>query len=85
MVSPLTGRVETVRVEVSSGDVIHWDDSPVTPSRSSTHMTAAVGPDLGAPDGLVLRQEVPFPSSSWSWSAAPSRARHRSREGRGRR
>ncbi|MBX6313157.1 MAG: hypothetical protein IRY99_09625 [Isosphaeraceae bacterium] len=62
VVSPLTGRVETGTVEVVRRSSIIWDSNPV----AALEVVTKVGP-LSArtwvrpADGLVLRQEVPFP------------------------
>ena len=61
VVSPLTGQVQEVFVEVARKGVIHWDGEPTqvleVVSRFSP-MTARTWVRL---DGLVLRQEVPNP------------------------
>ncbi|WP_435019659.1 hypothetical protein TA3x_001410 [Tundrisphaera sp. TA3] len=62
VVSPLTGRVEIVTVEVAGKHAIHWGNSVITTLEVVHHLP----PNLTArtwvrPDGLVLRQEVPFP------------------------
>jgi hypothetical protein len=60
-VSPLTGRVEPMRVAVARKGVITWGNNPVT----ALEVVAKAGPVSiriwVRPDGLVLRQEVPFP------------------------
>jgi hypothetical protein len=61
MVSPLTGRVDTVRVEVKRRTVIHWDKSPVTTFEVVHHLAPLSARTWVRTDGLVLRQEVPFP------------------------
>jgi len=61
VVSPFTGRVETVKVEVSRRCVIHWDRNPVTTLEVVHHMVPLSARTWVRPDGLVLRQEVPFP------------------------
>ena len=63
VVSPLFGRVEVVTVEVAGKHAIHWGNSVVTTLEVVHH----ISPTLTArtwvrrDDGLVLRQEVPFP------------------------
>ncbi|HEV3162428.1 MAG TPA: hypothetical protein VGZ22_00195 [Isosphaeraceae bacterium] len=61
IVSPLTGRVETVRFEVARKGTILWGNNPV----AALEVVAKGGPMSlrlwVRPDGLVLRQEVPFP------------------------
>lgn len=61
VVSPLTGRVEEVKVEVARSRVIHWGKSPVTVLEVVHHMEPLTARTWVRPDGLVLRQEVPFP------------------------
>ncbi len=62
VVSPLTGRIEVVRVEVTEPhDVIHWDKNPVQALVVVTHLTPLSARTWVRRDGLVLRQEVPFP------------------------
>jgi hypothetical protein len=61
IVSPLTGRVETMKVEVARRGVITWANNPVQALE-----VVAKAPPVSVrmwvrPDGLVLRQEVPFP------------------------
>lgn len=61
VVSPFTGRVEVVRVEVVQRKLIHWNNNPVTTLEIVQHMTPLSARTWVRPDGLVLRQEVPFP------------------------
>jgi hypothetical protein len=61
VVSPFTGRMDTVRVEVTRRSVIHWDGNPVTTFEVVEHLTPMSARTWVRPDGLVLRQEVPFP------------------------
>ena len=60
VVNPLTGRSRRCGSRSQRRTLIHWNGEPVTPSRSSSTppMTART---WVRPDGLVLRQEVPFP------------------------
>jgi hypothetical protein len=61
IVSPLTGRVETVRVEVARRGVITWGNNPVRVLEvvaKSLPMSVRI---WVRNDGVVLRQEVPFP------------------------
>jgi hypothetical protein len=59
--NPLTGQVETVRAEVKRKTVIHWDKSPVE-TLEVVHTSKALSARTWVrPDGVVLRQEVPFP------------------------
>lgn len=61
MVSPLTGRVETARVEVTRRCMIHWENGPVSTFEVVHHVAPLSAKTWVRPDGLVLRQEVPFP------------------------
>jgi hypothetical protein len=61
VVNPLTGRIEPVRVAVERRTVIHWDNHPVTTLEVVQHMGLVVARTWVRTDGLVLRQEVPFP------------------------
>jgi hypothetical protein len=61
VVSPLTGRVETGRVEVTRRFATTWDGNPVSTLEVVTRMGAITTRTWVRPlDGLVLRQEVPF-------------------------
>jgi hypothetical protein len=61
VVNPLTGRIEPVRVEVARRTVIHWDNHPVSTLEVVQHLGLLVARTWVRTDGLVLRQEVPFP------------------------
>lgn len=61
MVSPLTGRVETVRVEVTRKGVLTWGNNPVSALEVVARATPTSVRIWVRPDGLVLRQEVPLP------------------------
>ncbi|MDE2507938.1 MAG: hypothetical protein KGM43_12060 [Planctomycetota bacterium] len=61
VVSPITGRVETARVEVARKRVIHWGTSPVTTFEVLQKLGPLTSRAWVRPDGLVLRQEIPFP------------------------
>jgi hypothetical protein len=61
VVNPLTGRIEPVRVEVARRTVIHWDNHPLSTLEVVQHLTPLVARTWVRSDGLVLRQEVPFP------------------------
>ena len=61
VVNPLTGRVEDVKVEVTGKHALQWDNGLV-PTLEVVHHTAPVSARTWVRrDGLVLRQEVPFP------------------------
>lgn len=62
VVSPLTGSVMEAKVEVTGKHAIHWGSGVVT----TLEVVHRIPPLVTArtwvrPDGLVLRQEVPFP------------------------
>jgi hypothetical protein len=62
VVSPLTGQVVTGRVEVARRVTITWDNNPTKTFEVVTRMGFATARTWVRPaDGLVLRQEVPFP------------------------
>jgi hypothetical protein len=61
VVSPLTGRVEDVKVEVTGKHSIQWDNNLVPTLEVVQHMTPISARTWVRKDGLVLRQEVPFP------------------------
>ncbi len=61
IVSPLTGRVESVRVEVQRKGVITWGNNPVSALEVVARSAGLSVRIWVRPDGLVLRQEVPFP------------------------
>jgi hypothetical protein len=61
-VNPLNGRIEPIKVEVTRKTVIHWDNHPVTTWEVVQHIAAMMDARTWVRiDGLVLRQEVPFP------------------------
>ncbi len=61
IVSPFTGQAEVVRTEVVRRSIIHWDKNPVPAFEVVQHMTPLTAKTWVRPDGIVLRQEVPFP------------------------
>ena len=61
VVNPLTGRVEDVKVEVTGKHAIQWDNAVVPTLEVVQHMTPISVRTWVRRDGLVLRQEVPFP------------------------
>jgi hypothetical protein len=80
LANPLTGRVETVRAEVKRKAVIHWDKGPVE-TLEVVHQSSAVSARTWVRrDGVVLRQEVPFPLLRLVLERQPGRD---SREGDG--
>jgi hypothetical protein len=84
MISPLTGRVETVRVEVPRRTVIHWDKNQETTLEVVHHMTPLSARTWVRPDGVVLRQEVPFPFVKLVLERLPDRSTSSSAEVEGR-
>jgi hypothetical protein len=81
VVSPLTGRIETVKVEVARKTVIHWDNAPVAVLEVVQHMTPLAARTWArTEDGLVLRQEVPFPFVKLVLERIPDRTRPPSAE-----
>jgi hypothetical protein len=61
VVNPLTSRIEPVKVEVARKTVVHWDGKPVTALEVVQHLTPFAAKTWVRTDGLVIRQEVPFP------------------------
>lgn len=61
VVSPLTGQVQQCEVAVIGREHITWDNNPVQTLVVSTSMGLTKARTWVRPDGLVLRQEVPFP------------------------
>jgi len=63
MISPLTGKLDVVKAEVTRKSEIYWDKSMV----ATLEVVQKIPPAISArswvrkSDGLVLRQEVPFP------------------------
>jgi hypothetical protein len=74
IVSPLTGRVETVRAEVKRRTMIHWDKSPVKTLEVVHTSKAVTARTFVRPDGLVLRQELSFPMLRLALERQPDRA-----------
>ncbi len=61
VVNPFTGQVEVVRVEVRRRDLIHWNGEPVSAFEVVHHSTPVTARTWVRSDGVILRQEVPFP------------------------
>jgi hypothetical protein len=61
VISPITGAVQKVSVEVPARRLITWDGNPVWTLEVVTHVPPIAARTWVRPDGLVLRQEVPFP------------------------
>lgn len=60
VVNPLTGTVDQVSMAVEGRRVITWDGSPVTTLELVTRKGPTILRTWVRPDGLVLRQELPF-------------------------
>jgi hypothetical protein len=61
VVSPFTGQVESVRVEVPRRVLIHWNGQPVSSFEVVHHAGPITARTWVRPDGVILRQEVPVP------------------------
>jgi len=83
-VSPLTGRFEKVQVEVTERTTIHWDRAPVPVFMVVSRMAPVSVRTWVRQDGLVLRQEVPFPVVKLVLERQPDRPRAPSAEVPGR-
>ena len=81
VVNPLNGQVQAVRVEVARKTAIVWDKSEVTVLEVVQHMAPFSARTWVRPDGLVLRQEVPFPFVKLVLERQPDRASVESVEG----
>jgi hypothetical protein len=81
VVNPLNGQVQAVRVEVARKSVILWDKSEVPVLEVVQRMAPFSARTWVRADGLVLRQEVPFPFVKLVLEREPDRASDRSGEG----
>jgi hypothetical protein len=61
VVSPITGKIQTCRVQVVGTEHIIWGMSSVLTLKVVTKMAPISASTWVRPDGLVLRQEIPFP------------------------
>jgi hypothetical protein len=61
VVNPFTGQVEQVRVEVQRRILIHWNGEPVSAFEVVQHAGPLTARTWVRPDGVIIRQEVPFP------------------------
>jgi hypothetical protein len=61
IISPFSGQVEKVRVEVRRRDLIHWNGEPISALEVVQHAGPISASTWVRPDGMILRQEVPFP------------------------
>ncbi len=60
-VNPFTGRTESSRAEVTRQTLIHWAGNPVSTYEVEQQMSSLRVHTWVATDGMILRQEVPFP------------------------
>jgi hypothetical protein len=61
VINPLSGHIEPVRVEVARRGLIHWEGNPVT-TFEVVHRTSPFSMKTWVrTDGVILRQEIPFP------------------------
>ncbi len=61
VVNPFSGQVEQVRAEVARRTVIHWAGNPEPTYEVEQKMSSLRMRTWVRPDGVILRQEVPFP------------------------
>lgn len=61
VISPLTGGIQSCRVEVVGTEHIIWGNTPVMTLKVVSRMSPISVATWVRPDGLVLRQEVPLP------------------------
>jgi hypothetical protein len=61
VVNPFTGQVDQARAEVTRRVVIHWAGNPVSTYEVEQKMSTLQMHTWVRPDGVILRQEVPFP------------------------
>jgi hypothetical protein len=61
VVNPFSGQVERVRVEVLRRALIHWNNDAVSAFEVVQHAGPYAAKTWVRPDGVILRQEVPFP------------------------
>ncbi len=61
VVNPFTAQVDQARAEVTRRVVIHWEGNPVSTYEVEQKMSTLQMHTWVRPDGVILRQEVPFP------------------------
>jgi hypothetical protein len=61
VINPFTGQVERAKVEVARRTLIHWNGNPVPTFEVVQKLAPLAMRTWVTLDGLVLRQEVPFP------------------------
>ena len=78
--NPMTGQVELVRAEVKGKSFIHWNNNPVATLEVLHHSKTLSARTWVALDGMVLRQEIPFPLLRLVLERRPPKARPRGLE-----
>jgi hypothetical protein len=74
VISPLTGQVDKVRVEVKRLAVINWDGNLVNTYEVEHQMSPmSMRTWVKTDDGVILRQEVPFPFVRLTLERQPDR------------
>ncbi len=81
VVNPFTGQVEVVRVEVLRRDLIPWNGEPVSAFEVVHHSGPLTARTWVRPDGVILRQEVPFPLVRLVLERLPDKAQSTTSEG----
>ncbi len=86
VVNPLSGAVETARVEVMRRTIVDWDGEPVTAFEVEQRAGPIVTKTWVRLDGAILRQQVPLPFVEMILERLPPKApaevgRDRDREG----
>jgi hypothetical protein len=61
VVNPFSGQVDLVRVEVVRRTLIHWNNNPLSVFEVVQSMPPFSARSWVQTDGLIIRQEVPFP------------------------
>jgi hypothetical protein len=75
VINPFSGRVDQVRVEVKRRGVIKWEGSPVNTFEVEQQMAPlSLRTWVKIDDGVILRQEVPFPFVRLMLERQPHRA-----------
>jgi len=61
VINPFSGQVDRVRAEVARRTMIHWDGNPVSTFEVVQNVAPLSMRTWVRTDGVILRQEVPFP------------------------
>jgi hypothetical protein len=61
MINPFNGKVDTVKAHVVGRPMIDWDGNPVSTFEVEQKMSPLTMKTWVRTDGVILRQEVPFP------------------------